>query len=123
MAKGAQQGIELATMFEVLCYLVSLPLRDGGLSIRGEEECRHECVGGFQRSRPGWFHVQKRTRCREQVREIFGSERTPALRAKLKRSCIARSCLMVMERRFRDWQPSACQALSRMSLWHQGNLI
>ncbi len=48
--------------------------------------------------------------------------RTPALRAKLRRTCIARSCLMVMERRFRDWQPSACQELPRMSLWQRGHV-
>ncbi len=42
--------------------------------------------------------------------EIFGTEkREDASAAKLTRSCIERSFLMVMERRFRDWQPSACQ--------------
>jgi hypothetical protein len=46
--------------------------------------------------------------------------RTPALRANVTRCCIARSCLMEMERRV--WRPSACQGLALMSLRQRGHM-
>ncbi len=41
-------------MFEVLCHLVNLPLRYGGLSVLGGEECRHEWVGSGEVNQDGF---------------------------------------------------------------------